>query len=357
MGEAGLISRVLAKKFGAFLTFASLAQGAETAPGQLTIDDLKRLYRWDALNADTKVYGVVGSPVAHSMSPALHNAAFEHVHHDGVYLPLLVNEGYESFKAFMETFLAFQPLHLSGLSITIPHKENALRYLKEKNATIDPLAESIGALNTIVINHSAPSSLRRSVASSLPLSGFSTDYSAILDSITTSLNITRDDLKNYRVAVLGAGGTGRTAVAALAHYGATVVVYNRTHERAQSLASEFNGRTGKVVAAPLEKLCDSCCHIFLNTTSLGMHPNVDASPLDGQDLTLTPDHLVFDAIYNPAETKLLRTARQAGAKTISGVEMFVRQAAGQFEAWTAKPAPIDLMRRVVETRLAGLRNP
>jgi 3-dehydroquinate dehydratase/shikimate dehydrogenase len=184
------------------------------------------------------------------------------------------------------------------------------------------------------------------------LRGFSTDYPAILDSITTALNITRDDLKNYRVAVLGAGGTGRAAVAALAHYGATVVVYNRTLDRAQALAAEFNGQRGKVVAAPFHKLPDSCCQIFLNTTSVGMHPHPDASPIDGLNLTFSPDKLVFDAIYNPIQTNLLNAARAAGAKTVTGVEMFVRQAAGQFQAWTDKTAPLDLMRRVVENRLA-----
>jgi len=285
----------------------------------------------------------------HSMSPAIHNAGFDQIRFNGVYLPFLVNEGYESFKAFLETFLLFRPLHLSGLSITIPHKENALRYLKEKNATIDPLAQSIGALNTIVIER--PSSPATGNSQLTTLRGFSTDYAAILDAITTPLNITRQDLKNYRVAVLGAGGTGRTAVAALAHYGATVVVYNRTREKADALAAEFTGKTGKVVAADFSKICDSCCQIYVNTTSVGMHPNIDASPLDGHDLKLTPDHLVFDTIYNPIETKLLKTARAAGAKTVSGVEMFVRQAAGQFEAWTDKPAPTDLMRRVVEDRL------
>jgi 3-dehydroquinate dehydratase/shikimate dehydrogenase len=346
MGEPGLISRVLAKKFGAFLTFASLSAGAETAPGQVSIHDMKRLYRWDAITPQTRVYGVVGSPVGHSMSPAIHNAAFDATNHDGVYVPLLVNEGYESFKAFMETFLAFHPLDLSGLSITIPHKENALRYLKEKGAQVDPLAESIGALNTIGIptQHS-------SLSTQHSLHGFSSDYPAILDSITHALDITREGLKNYRVAVLGAGGTGRTAVAALAHYGATVVVYNRTRDKADALAAEFNGKTGKVVAAPIEKLCDSCCQIFLNTTSVGMHPHEGVSPIDGLNVKFTPDTLVFDAIYNPMETRLLRQARDAGAKTIGGVEMFVRQAALQFEAWTGKNPPTDLMRRVVETRL------
>jgi len=155
---------------------------------------------------------------------------------DGIYLPLLVNEGYESFKAFMESFLGFEALDLAGLSITIPHKENALRYLQEKNAEIDPLAIRIGAVNTIAIT-------RRE--GDVTLQGTNTDYSAILDSITSKLGIDRESLRDYRVAVLGAGGTARSAVAGLAHYGATVVVYNRTRDRADALAAEFNGSPGQ----------------------------------------------------------------------------------------------------------------
>jgi 3-dehydroquinate dehydratase/shikimate dehydrogenase len=340
MGEAGLLSRILAKKFGGFLTFAALPGDAGTAAGQISIHDMKRLYRWDAINAATKVYGVVASPVMHSMSPAIHNAGFEAVGHDGVYLPLLVNPGYESFKAFMESFLAFEPLHLSGLSVTLPHKENALRYLKEKGAEVEELAERIGTLNTIVIEPAGK------------LRGFNTDYAAILDTITTALGITREELANKRVAVIGAGGTGRTAVAALAECGATVVVYNRTMARAEALAKEFNGARGQVVAARMEKLCDSCCHIFINTTSVGMHPEVDESPLGERLPEFSADTLVFDTVYNPMETKLLKQAKTAGAKTVGGVEMFVRQAARQFEAWTGKTAPLDLFRRVVEGRLA-----
>jgi 3-dehydroquinate dehydratase/shikimate dehydrogenase len=343
MGEAGLISRVLAKKFGAFLTFASLDSTSGTALGQVSIDEMKRVYRWDALNAKTKVYGVVGSPIAHSMSPAIHNAAFDSTGYDGIYLPLLVNEGYESFKAFMESFLEFEPLDLSGLSITIPHKENALKYLQEKNAHVDPLAAQIGAVNTIVIERSDGRTNIR---------GFNSDYEAILDSITDKLAISREQLADYRVAVIGAGGTGRTAVAALAHYGATVVVYNRTRERAEALAAEFNGKSGKVVAASMEKLCDSCCQIYINTTSVGMHPNVDVSPFGDSAPKLNPDTLVFDVIYNPIRTRLLRDAEGAGAKTVSGIEMFVRQAAAQFEAWTKLTAPTDVMRNVVAARLA-----
>jgi shikimate dehydrogenase len=165
------------------------------------------------------------------------------------------------------------------------------------------------------------------------------------------LNCTREDLAKYRVAVIGAGGTGRTAVAALASYGATVVVYNRTKERADALAQEFNGKTGQVVSARMDKLCDSCCHVLINTTSVGMHPKVDESPLGDQIVKFTPETVVFDTIYNPMKTKLIAVAEAAGAKTIGGVEMFVRQAAGQFKLWTGVDAPTETMRRVIEQRL------
>jgi 3-dehydroquinate dehydratase/shikimate dehydrogenase len=145
-------------------------------------------------------------------------------------------------------------------------------------------------------------------------------------------------------------------VAALAHYGATVVVYNRTKDRADALAEEFNGKSGRVVSARLEKLCDSCCHIFVNTTSVGMHPNVHESPLGDRLPAFTAgETLVFDTVYNPVETKLLKQAKTAGAKTINGVEMFVRQAAAQFELWTRKPAPARVMRSIVERRLSATR--
>jgi 3-dehydroquinate dehydratase/shikimate dehydrogenase len=330
MGEAGLISRVLAKKFNAFLTFASLDDTAGTAPGQISVTDMKRLYRWDAIGPATKVFGVVGSPVGHSMSPAVHNAAFDATGFDGVYLPMLVNPGYESFKAFIESFLHFDGLHLSGLSVTIPHKENALRYLKEKGAEVDPVAERVGAVNTVVIGPGG--SLR----------GLNTDYSAIVDLV--------GDVSGKRVAVLGAGGTGRTAVAALAAAGATVVVYNRTRDRADAVAAEFNGTPGKVVAADWAKLCDSCCQVYVNTTPIGMSPDVDRSPVE-DTAGFGQQTRVVDVIYNPPQTRLIREARAAGAATAGGVEMFVAQAAAQFAAWTGMPAPVAAMREALVARL------
>ena len=305
---------------------------------------MKGLYRWDAVGRDTKVYGVVAHPVGHSMSPAVHNAAFDAAGHDGVYLPLLVNPGYESFKAFMESFVPFDGLDLSGLSVTLPHKENALRYLAENGADVEPLAARIGAVNTIVIDRGGAEPRLR---------GVNTDYAAVLDSITAKMGVPRGRLADYRVAVIGAGGTGRTAVAALAHYGATVVVYNRSRDKADALAAEFNGKSGKVVAAPLEKLCDSCCHVYVNATSVGMSPKVGESPWGDTPPRFTPETVVFDTVYNPMKTKLLGQAEAAGARTIGGVEMFVRQAAAQFEAWTGRPAPVDVMRGVIERKLSA----
>jgi 3-dehydroquinate dehydratase / shikimate dehydrogenase len=341
MGEAGVISRILARKFGAFLTFASLNAEAATAPGQISLSEMKGLYRWDKISSQTRVYGVVAHPVAHSMSPAIHNAAFDATGFDGVYLPFLVQPGYESFKAFMESFLPFGPLHLSGLSVTLPHKENALRYLQEKGGEVEALAARIGAVNTIVIDRSGAEP---------KLSGINTDYAAILDSITESLVCQRKDLAGMSVAVLGAGGTGRTAVAALSHCGAMVTIFNRTPAKAAALAEDFPG----VAVEPWEKLGNSDCRIYINTTSVGMHPKIGVSPFGDHPPKLRPETLVFDTIYNPMQTHLLFQARAAGAKTVGGVDMFVRQAAAQFTAWTRQPAPIDVMRRGVEERLNRL---
>jgi len=336
MGEAGLISRVLAKKFGAFLTYASLSDQDATAPGQITIAQLKNLYRWDAIERSTKVYCVVAHPVGHSMSPAIHNAAFDALRYDGVYLPMLVEPSYESFKAFMETFVKFTPLDLSGLSVTIPHKGNALRYLQGKSAEIEELALRIGAVNTIKID-------------SGKLRGSNTDYSAMLDSIIQAAGIGRDRLKDLRFGVIGAGGAGRAAVAALAHYGAAVQVCDVLPDRAKALADEFGGPGGKVAALELRRFGD--CDVWINASPIGMHPNVDQSPLGEHEPRWSSKTIVFDVVYNPMKTKFLSQAEAAGAKTISGVEMFVRQAAAQFELWTGRPAPSDLMRRVVEARL------
>jgi 3-dehydroquinate dehydratase/shikimate dehydrogenase len=331
MGEHGVASRILAKKFGAFGTFAALDAESGSAPGQPTIEEFRSLYRWDCLHAGTGVYGVIGCPVAHSMSPAIHNAAFEAVGLDAVYVPLRVEPGYDNFRMFLDAALARSWLDLRGLSVTIPHKENALTYVGSANC--DELAVRIGAINTITILPDAK------------LRGDNTDYAAAIDAMCTAMNIAREGLSGWRVAVLGAGGVSRAIVAALTYYGAAVTVYNRTASRAQRLAKEFSCR-----AAGLDALGAMDAQIVINCTSVGMRPGVEASPLEKIPQSV---RVVFDTIYNPVDTRLLADARAAGCLCVSGLDMFVNQAVAQFEIWTHRPAPRPAMRKVVVDRLAA----
>ena len=332
MGQAGEISRVLAAKLSTFLSFSSLSVAESSAPGQIPMDQLRSLYRWDNISRQTGVYGVVASPVGHSLSPAIHNAAFEATGFDGLYLPFLVEPGYDNFAAFMDGFLKRPWLDLRGLSITIPHKENALRYLSEHGSNVDPLAQRIGSLNTLVTSPDGR------------IAGHNTDLDAALEALTAGSGITRADLAGQQVAVLGAGGAARAVVAGLTQAQAKVLIYNRTAARAQQLAKEFDA-----TAVPLCQLARTSARIIINTTSLGMHPDTKASPFPTEDLK--PGMTVFDTIYNPPQTRLLAEAAQAGARTISGTQMFINQAARQFQLWTDLPAPTDLMCRVLQQSL------
>ncbi len=324
MGEAGLVSRILAGKFGAFGMFASSHEGSESAPGQLTVEQMKRLYRWDSVGPATGVYGVIGCPVAHSVSPAIHNAAFAETDIDAVYVPLLIQPGEGNFNRFMDAVAPWADLR--GLSVTIPHKENAIARVGAEK--IDELSRRIGAINTIAI---APDG---------SLSGTNTDYAAAIDALCAAMEIKREGLSGRKVAVVGAGGVARAIVAALAHYHADVTIYNRTFSRAEKLADEFGGK-----ARPLDEVATLSSEIVINCTSIGMHPDVDDTPLPAD--VLSRAKVVFDTIYNPPRTRLLRESSNAGCVCISGLDMFVNQAAAQFEFWTGESAPRELMHQVV----------
>ncbi|MFP4054240.1 MAG: shikimate dehydrogenase [Phycisphaerae bacterium] len=325
MGEAGVLSRIAARKLGAFGTFAALESGAESAPGQPTIHDLRSLYRWDEVTPQTPLMGVVGCPVAHSMSPAIHNAALSATGTDGFYVPLLIQPGWENFARFLDGIRRRPWLNWRGLSVTIPHKENALRYVGE--ADCDGLAVRIGAVNTITFQPDGA------------LRGDNTDYAAAIDALCDAMGISRPQLDGRGVTVLGAGGAARAIVAALCHYGAAVTVCNRTVKRASKLAEEFGAS-----AQPLEAAERTPAEVVVNCTPIGMHPDVDACPVR----SLPPGtQVVFDTIYNPVHTRLLQLAERAGAVTLTGVDMFVRQGAAQFSRWTGKPAPAEVMRSVI----------
>lgn len=331
MGEAGLMSRILAKKFGGWGTFASLHAGAESAPGQPSLTEMRHLYRWDTINPETEIYGVIGCPVAHSMSPAIHNAAFTAANRNAVYVPLRIEPGAENFNRFMDAALARPWLGLRGLSITIPHKENALAYVGASDC--DELAVRIGAVNTITIDPDGK------------LYGDNTDYAGAIDALCSKMGIQREDLTGRRVTVLGAGGAGRAIVAALSHYGAEVTICNRTLSRAESLAEEFG-----CVAKPLAEADKTEPEIIINCTSIGMHPNVEDCPLPAMPEKV---QVVFDTVYNPLKTKLLALAEASGIQRVTGLDMFVNQAVAQYEIWAHASAPVEVMRNVVVNCLKG----
>ncbi|MCA9307617.1 MAG: type I 3-dehydroquinate dehydratase, partial [Phycisphaerales bacterium] len=225
MGEFGLMSRVLAPKFGGFLTFASLRDDSATAPGQPTLEELLNLYRFRSINAKNRVYGVIGWPVAQSRSPHIHNASFEAIEHNGVYLPLPVIEGWESFKATLGALLDDQHLDFAGCSVTIPHKEHLLRFAREDQSrdwTIDPIADRIGAANTLVVRAGEEGGTGG-------CSVHNTDAEGVLAPLRARLGT----LEGVRIGIIGAGGAARAAAVSLADAGATILIHNRSRDRAE----------------------------------------------------------------------------------------------------------------------------
>ncbi|CAG9466287.1 unnamed protein product [Pedinophyceae sp. YPF-701] len=329
MGERGVMTRILSGKYGGYLTFGAMGAGRESAPGQPTIGELRNMYRLASMGPKTKVYGVIGNPVAQSKSPAIHNAAFAQLGTDAVYVPLLVDD--------MERFLeAYDDPDFAGFSVTIPHKGAALAGADH----VDPVAQEIGAVNTLVRS-----------ADSGELTGYNTDWEAAIGAIEEALrgkdgSGAPKPLTGKTVVVIGAGGAGRGLVfGALERGAAEVVVCNRSIERAEQLAAEVGERCR---AATLADLAGGQVtgDVLANTTSVGMVPEVDASPVPAE--VAGSFAVVFDAVYNPLETKLLREAVAGGAAPASGVDMFVGQAARQFELFTGvKEAPRQLMKDVV----------
>lgn len=327
VGEAGLLTRVLAPKLGRFLAFATLRAGAEAAPGQPTIHELKTLYRWDEITPATAVYGVVGWPVSHSRSPAVHNAAMRGLGINGVYLPLPVLPSEERLHAFLAEATRSNPpdgLTFNGFSVTVPHKENVLRWLNRQSAvgaaTLSRRAQQVGAVNTLVRQGDR-------------WFGDNTDVLGILRALDDATTAWRGGPAH----VLGAGGVARAAVAALCEAGCDVTIYNRSYDRAARLAQQFNARS-----AQWEARCDSLRGLIVNCTTVGMTPHTDESPIPTN--ALSGATLIMDTVYAPRQTRLLADAAACGIHTVSGVEMFLAQAAAQFELWHERAAPLALMR-------------
>ena len=318
MGEVGLPARILALREGSALAYAPVA--AATAPGQVSLDDMKHLYRAHALTRRTRVYGVIGDPVGHSLSPLLHNTGFVARRVDAVYLPFLVHDLRDFLKAVPE-------FGIRGFSVTIPHKQAILKYLKE----CDPLAAQIAAVNTVVV--------RRDGA----LSGCNTDYVGILRALEKKLT-----LAGSRVLIFGAGGAARAAACALAKAGARVGICARREKAAQELAKAVGGEVVRRRALRSESF-----DAILNATPIGMHPHNDVSPLASGELHC---RVVMDLIYRPQRTQLLKLAAKNGIATVSGVDMFLAQGFAQWELWTGQPAPESIMAKAVLRALHAEEN-
>jgi 3-dehydroquinate dehydratase/shikimate dehydrogenase len=349
MGEFGLISRILAPKFGGFLTFAALRPAAITAPGQPTLRELLDLYRFRTIKPKTRAYGIVGWPVSHSLSPLVHNAGFEVVGHDGVYVPLPVAAGedseatYLSLKATLLELVNHPKLDLHGCSVTAPHKEGLVRLARESGWELEATAAAVGSANTLVIDRGAELRIRV----------VNTDAAAAAECLQEALG----DLRAKTIGIVGAGGVGRAVAFGAASQGATVVIYSRGVERASRVEGEIARALpgAKIIAAGTDLLHKTCCDALVNCTPVGMKdgPSPDASAIPIEQMGHCDRSMVImDTVYSPVETPLLKAAKAAGLRTIDGTGMFVRQAAAQFSLWTGRTAPRDIFGRLVQEELA-----
>src|SRR3989339_300175 len=326
MGELGIISRILYKRFGSYLTFASLRTGKESAPGQINIHELLNTYQAQKQDKHSAIYGLIGNPVSHSISPIIHNTLFREMHFNGIYVPFKV----DTIGDFMREF---RKLDIKGYSVTIPHKETVISHLD----AVDPVAKKIGAVNTIVNMDGQ-------------LVGYNTDCEAAIKTLegvgqVSAKSLGETYLKGKKVTLVGAGGVARAIAFGLKERQAQITIINRNYGRAQSLARDV-GCLARKFDDPLALDTD----ILINATPVGMYPKINETPIDMHKLK--PDMIVFDTIYNPIETKLLRDAKAQGCRIASGLSMFVHQAAAQFKLWTGKMPSVETIEVIACEKLA-----
>ncbi len=329
MGEIGTPSRLLAGRFGSPFTYSTFHHERSLAPGQLSFHEMKNIYRYESVDAKTEVFGVIADPVGQSLSPVLHNAAFQAMGMNRVYLPFRISV--EHLEAFIKDA---KNLGIRGISVTIPHKESIIRLLTKADGAV----RGIGAANTVIFDGDATL-------------GYNTDYRAAMTCIDLALGTDETDetpLSGMVALMLGAGGVSKAIVFGLKRRGADVVVANRTQQRADSLASQFGCRT-----VPWARRHAISADLIVNGTSVGMHPNVDESPYDHR--YLRSDMVVFDTVYNPESTFFIKEAVRQNCKVITGVEMFIRQAAQQFLLFTGQKAPIELLRESLKRATGAVK--
>lgn len=334
MGDFGVPSRILGVKFGAPFTYAAFNKDRTIAPGLISFDEMRKVYGITHINKETKVFGVMGDPISHSLSPLIHNRAFREKNVNAVYVPFRVPK-----NVFQEHLNEYSKIPVDGYSVTIPLKEDAVTAAQEAESIV----KSVQAANTLIRTEDGS------------FFAHNTDYTGALESLKLKLqevaNETREDiLASCSVLILGAGGVARAIAYALKREGALLSITNRTHQRAIKLADELNCRSVDWHARHSVK-----CSVVINCTPIGMHPNVDESPLHSG--FLKPDLVVFDTVYVPETTLLIKEALSRGGRIITGVDFFVRQAAAQFKLFSGEEAPLDLMYKVVKRALSPVRIP
>ena len=306
MGPLGEISRILAPLYGAYLTFGSMREGKESAPGQIPAEVLRNVYRINDVRPGFKLYGLIGNPVDKSRGYIIHNALFRQYGRNSIYLNFQVDD--------LDDFMTQLSGLLSGFSVTMPFKQQVLKYLDR----VDPVAAEIGAVNTVLNRNGC-------------LTGYNTDMTGALQAIQA-----RARIRDSRVTILGAGGAARAIAVGVLKAGGKVAILNRTVARAVSLAQDLGCGAGALTE--FEELDTD---ILINTTSAGMVPRTEETPVSAEHVR---NMVVFDAVYNPPRTMLLREAEKNGCTVIEGTEMFINQAAEQFRLWTGVQADAGFLR-------------
>ena len=323
MGEIGMVTRILAGSVGSPFTYATFSVDKTIAPGQLNWKEMNDLYRYESIKQETELFGVVADPVGHSYGPLVHNRAFYDQQLNARYLPFRVTR--DDLHNFMEDC---RSLGVQGISVTIPHKERALDYCTQAESS----ATGIGAINTMVFHGEE-------------VLGYNTDYRAAMDCIEEAFEVKKDrerPMQGRSALIMGAGGVARAIAWGLRQRGCEVMISSRTEERAQLLCAEFGCRL-----IPWEQRHEPRVHLLVNATPVGMHPDVDRSPYNAS--ALHELLVVFDTVYNPETTLFIKHARQRPCRRIiTGVDMFVRQAAYQFKLFTGKNAPASVMRQTIK---------
>ncbi|MBF0398585.1 MAG: shikimate dehydrogenase [Desulfobacterales bacterium] len=270
------------------------------------------------INTKTSLYAVIGDPVSHSLSPLMHNTAFSYIGYNAVYIAFQV-------KDISRAISGIRALGIKGVSVTIPHKVKVMEYLDY----IDDEAIKIGAVNTIINREGE-------------LWGYNSDYIGANRAI-----LEKTGIKDKDVLIIGAGGAARAIGYGIIKEGGKVTILNRSKEKGENLAKDI----GANFFYPLTDVNNIKCHILINTTSIGMVPDIQKTPFDKSNLQ--KEMVVMDIVYNPLQTRLLKEASDIGCTIIDGISMFVYQGVFQFELWTGKKAPIDIMKKVVLNNLKG----